>query len=166
MRGLSTNDLDWFAARLSLAVYDTNRESPEMSIYELRQALRDIPGIETLTVEHRLFCTLLHIDGRTLQVSPGASNEEIRLALQNPFVRTENTKMSITNIKPGEVKGLLQKVRDRQAASLAKVASLAAKSEEVAAKMDAVTSTADKELDTALAELGQFSNLGPDLNAS
>ena len=72
--------------------------------------------------------------------------------------------MSITGIKPGDVKGLLQKVKDRQAGSLQKVADLAVKSETVAQTMDAMTSTADKELDTRLSELGQFSNLGPELN--
>ncbi len=72
--------------------------------------------------------------------------------------------MSITGIKPGDVKGLLQKVKDRQAGSLRKVADLAAKSETVAKHLDSVTAAADKELDTALAELGQFSNLGPELD--
>lgn len=71
--------------------------------------------------------------------------------------------MSVTGIKAGDVKGILQKVRDRQAASLAKVSDLAKKSEAVALAMDGVTGAAHKELDDTLAELGQFSNLGPSL---
>lgn len=71
--------------------------------------------------------------------------------------------MSITGIKPGDVKGILQRVKERQAASLQKVVDLEAKSLQVATLMDGVTGSASKELDTALAELGQFSNLGPEL---
>jgi chromosome condensin MukBEF complex kleisin-like MukF subunit len=43
------NDLEWLAARLSIAVYDTNRLTPEMSVLELKDALHDIPGVEDLT---------------------------------------------------------------------------------------------------------------------
>jgi hypothetical protein len=91
---LSQNDLDWLAARLSIAVYDTNRTTPEMSVRELKEALRDIPDIETLTIGYAPNGNqILHVADRSIEVSPAASNEEIRLALQNPFIRTENTKI-------------------------------------------------------------------------
>lgn len=83
--------------------------------------------------------------------------------LEVQWTPQETKPMSVTGIKAGDVKGILQKVRDRQAASLAKVADLATKSEAVASAMDNVTGAAHKELDDTLAELGQFSNLGPNL---
>lgn len=157
--------LDWFAARLSIAVYDVNRITPEMSVLELRAAFKGIEGSESLTMSYAPNGNqLIHIGDKTLEVGPMASNDEIAVALQNPFIRTENTKMSITGIRPGDVKGILQKVRDRQAGSLAKVGELATKSEEVAQAMDGVTSAGIRELDDTLAELGQFSNLGPVLD--
>ncbi len=92
---LSQSDLDWFAARLSIAVYDTNRETPEMSVYELKEALKDITGIDTLTIQSASNGNqVLTIGDRTLEVSPAASHDEIRLALQNPVIRTENTKLT------------------------------------------------------------------------
>jgi hypothetical protein len=163
---LSPNDLDWFAARLSIAVYDTNRITPEMSVLELKAALRDIAGSDQLTISYAPNGNqLITIDGKTVEIGPMASNDEIRLALQNPFIRTENTKiMSITGIKPGDVKGILQSVRDEQAGALAKVAEVAAKSKQVAGALNGVTGSALKELDATLSELGQFSNLGPELD--
>jgi hypothetical protein len=90
---LNQNDLDWFAARLSIAVYDVNRISPEMSVLELKAALRDIVGSDQLTISYAPNGNqLIEIDGRTIEVGPMASNDEIRVALQNPFIRTENTK--------------------------------------------------------------------------
>lgn len=135
-----------------------------MSVLELKAALKGVEGSETLTMSYASNGNqLFHIGDKTLEVGPMASNEEIRLAALNPFIKTENTKMSITGIKPGDVKGILQGVRDRQAGSLAKVSELAAKSEMVAQAMDGVTGAVIKELDDTLAELGQFSNLGPTL---
>lgn len=162
---MTPNDLEWFAARLSIAVHETRRLTPEMSVLELKAALRDVEGSETLTMSYAPNGNqLFHIGDKTLEVGPMASNEEIRLAALNPFIKTENTKMSITGIKPGDVKGILQGVRDRQAGSLARVGELAAKSEMVAQAMDGVTGAGIKELDDTLAELGQFSNLGPALD--
>ncbi|MDE5451316.1 hypothetical protein GWE18_00295 [Bradyrhizobium sp. CSA112] len=136
-----------------------------MSAYELKAALKGIEGSEHLTVSYASNGNqILHVGDKEIEVGPMASNDEIRLALLNPFIKTENTKMSITGIRPGDVKGILQKVRDRQAGSLARVGELASKSEEVAQAMDGVTSAGIRELDDQLAELGQFSNLGPALD--
>jgi hypothetical protein len=91
---LSQNDLDWLAARLSIAVYDVNRISPEMSVLELKAALSDIPGADSMTIGYAPNGNqLITVDGKTVEVGPMASNDEIRLALQNPFIRTENTKI-------------------------------------------------------------------------
>jgi hypothetical protein len=117
---LTQNDLDWFAARLSIAVYDVNRITPEMSAYELQAALKDITGSEQLTISYAPSGNqLIHIGDRTVEVGPMASNDEIRLALQNPFIRTENTRLTVSlkdrlqekarlasSIVAGEVKAL------------------------------------------------------------
>ena len=91
---ISSNDLEWFAARLSIAIHETRRLTPEMLIHETREALKDIPGYENLEIEflasgHQR----LHIDGKVLDVGPAASNAEIIQALKNTLVRTENTKV-------------------------------------------------------------------------
>jgi hypothetical protein len=104
---LNQNDLDWFAARLSIAVYDVNRITPEMSAYELQAALKDITGSEQLTISYAQNGNqLIHIGDRTVEVGPMASNDEIRLALQNPFIRTENTKMSVSPLNRLKEKAL------------------------------------------------------------
>jgi len=67
-----------------------------MSVKELKDALRDIPGVDGLTVSYAPSGNqVITIGDKSVEVGPMASNEEIRLALQNPFIRTENTKMSI-----------------------------------------------------------------------
>lgn len=40
---LTENDLAWFAARLAIALHETNREYL-MGIHNLREELKDIPG--------------------------------------------------------------------------------------------------------------------------
>ena len=49
---LSKLDMDWFAARLSIAVHDVRRLTPEMSVLELKAALRGVEGAETLTMSY------------------------------------------------------------------------------------------------------------------
>lgn len=85
-------DLEWYAARLAIAVHDTNRETPEMAIWELRRAF---PGLKTVSPApngNQVF----HFEDRDLEVGPMASNAEIRAALHNPFVRTENTRLTVS----------------------------------------------------------------------
>lgn len=120
MTALSANDLAWFAARLSLAVYDTNRETPAMLIHEMREALKGLPGLEDLQITYQPDGNqLLNLDGKTLEVGPMASNEEIRLALLNPFIRTENTSMSITGAN--SLKAKFEAAKTRKAAIEARV---------------------------------------------
>src|SRR6185503_20251498 len=95
---LSQIDLDWFAARLAIAVHETRRLTPEMSVLELRAAFKGIEGSEALTMSYAPNGNqLIHIGDKTLEVGPMASNHEIATALQNPFIRTENTRMSIAD---------------------------------------------------------------------
>lgn len=97
MTALSDNDLRWFAARLSIAVEDTRRETREMQLHDMRELLKDEPGYENLTIEYEPNGhQLLRLDGKILEVGPAASNAEIVQALKNTLVRTENTKLTIT----------------------------------------------------------------------
>lgn len=90
MRELSENDMRWFAARLSIAVEDTRRFGG-MSVHELKQSLRAIPGAESLTLGYAPNGDeLVTIAGRTVQVRPGASNAEIELAFREPPMSTPN----------------------------------------------------------------------------
>jgi hypothetical protein len=120
MSALSRNDLDWFAARLSIAIHETKRLTPEMSARELREALKDIPGSDELTVSYAQSGNqVIHIGDKSVEVGPMASNDEIRLALQNPFVPTANTKMSITGTN--SLKAKFEAAKQRKAAIEARV---------------------------------------------
>ena len=161
---MNQNELDWLAARLSIAVYDTSRITPEMSVRELKEALSDIPGIETLTISYADNGNqILHIADQSIEVTPMASNEEIRVALQNPFIRTENTKMSVTGAK-----FLADQIRTQLAAAKAQ---LDQAGEEMTAAMSELQGVADEatqqvkavQAETAdlKAALGLNSNGGP-----
>jgi len=50
-RELSPNDLNWFAARLAIALHETNREY-RMGIHNLREELRHIDGGKNLTMRY------------------------------------------------------------------------------------------------------------------
>ncbi len=88
MRGPSENDLRWFAARLSIAVEDIRRFYG-MSANDLKQALRHIPGAEGLTMAYGPGGNqLITIAGRTVEVSPIASHDEIAAAFAEPTPST------------------------------------------------------------------------------
>lgn len=90
MRTLGENDMRWFAARLSIAVEEVRRFK-RMSVHEMRQALRDIPGAESLTIgPAENGDELVTIAGRTVAVRPGATHEEIALAFREPAMSTPN----------------------------------------------------------------------------
>lgn len=86
MTALSQNDLDWFAARLSLAVYDTNREI-RMGIYQLREQLKHLPGAQDLTMQNgNGGKTEIYIMGDVrVELPAGSSQSAIEAALMNPF---------------------------------------------------------------------------------
>jgi hypothetical protein len=163
---LNQNDLDWFAARLSIAVYDVTRITPEMSAYELQAALKDITGSEQLTISYAQNGNqLIHIGDRTVEVGPMASNDEIRLALQNPWIKTENTKVSISGYQPGAIRdrlnALKEKGRQRRDEALSKLDDAGKKHEAVSAEIEQIASKLEKEADDALQEFAEFSNGGP-----
>lgn len=66
---LSGNDIDWFAARLAVAIHDTNAEY-RMGVHDLREQLRHIPGGRDLTMRYE--------DGGAIQVFK-IGDDEVRL---------------------------------------------------------------------------------------
>jgi hypothetical protein len=166
---LKQSDLDWFAARLSIAVYDTNRITPEMSVFELKQALVDIPGIETMAVGYAPNGNqLVTIDDKTVEVGPMASNDEIRFALLNPFIRTENTKMSVTGYKPGAIRAALdaakRQAQEELTAAMGTLSEAQTKAAEVPAAIKQVAGQIKREAEDALQEFAEFTNGGPPLD--
>ena len=158
---MNQNDLEWLAARLSIAVYDVNRTTPEMAIWELKQAF---PGLQTISLSptgNQIF----HFEDRELEVGPMASNDEIAAALQNPWVRTENTKMSISGYEPGAIRAKLDALKkqgkDRRDQAIAKLDEAGKKHEDVSAEIERVAGQLEKEADAALQEFAEFSNGGP-----
>lgn len=86
-----------------------------MSALELREALKDIPGANELTVSYGQGGNqLIHIGDRSVEVSPMASNDEIKAAFLNPFIPTANTKMSITGAN--SLKAKFEAAKQRKAA--------------------------------------------------
>jgi hypothetical protein len=154
---------------LDLKCY-ANRITPEMSAYELRQALQGvIPGSESLTISlSENGNQLINLGDKTLEVGPMASNDEIILALQNPWIRTENTKiMSISGYEPGAIRAKLEALKkngkERRDAALARLDDAGAKHEAVSAEIEKVATQIEKEADAAIAEFASFTNGGPSL---
>ena len=165
---MTPHDLDWFAARLSIAVYDVNRTTPEMSVLETGAALRGrgVEGAETLTMNYAPNGNqLFQIGDKVLEVGPMASLDEIATALQNPFIRTENTKMSISGYEPGAIRAKLDALKKdgkaRRDAAIAKLDDAGKKHEEVSAEIERVAGQIEKEADAAIAEFSEFTNGGP-----
>ena len=133
---MNKSDLDWFAARLAIGIHEINRGGRAMLIEEMREGLKEIPGFESLKIEYGPSGhQKLRIGNKILEVGPMASNEEIRAALLNPFVRTENTKMSISGYEPGQIRAKLdalkQQGKQRRDAALAKLEQAGSKHEAV-----------------------------------
>jgi hypothetical protein len=154
-------ELEWYAARLSIAVYDTNRETPEMALWEYQQAF---PGLKTISNAPN-GSQIFHFEDRDLEVGPMASNAEIAAALQNPWVRTENTKMSISGYEPGSIRARMDALKksgkDRRDAALAKLDEAGKAHEAVSAEIERVAGQIEKEADAALQEFSEFTNGGP-----
>lgn len=137
-----------------------------MSAFELREALKDVAGAQDLTISRATNGNqVIHLGDKALEVSPTASNDEIIAALQNPFIRTENTKMSITGFQPGAIKAAIdaakQNSQDKLSAAMAKLAAAQTKAQSVPDAINEVAAKMEKEADDALQELATFTNGGP-----
>lgn len=137
-----------------------------MSVLELKAAFKGIEGSEHLTVSYAPNGNqLIHIGDKTLEVGPMASNAEIAAALTNPFIRTENTKMSISGYEPGAIRDKLNalkvKGKQRRDEAIAKLDDAGKKHEAVSEEIERVASQIEKEADAAIAEFSEFTNGGP-----
>lgn len=153
------------AVELSRAVYELSRER-RMSVFELRKALRDIPGSNDLTLGYAEGGKqVVTIGDRSVEVPPMASHEEIRAALQSPFV-TESPRMTISGYEPGSIRerlnALKERGRQRRDAALSKLDQAGKKHEAVSEEIEKVAAQIEKEADDALQEFAAFSNGGPE----
>jgi hypothetical protein len=108
-------------------------------VLELKAAFKGIEGSETLTMRYAPNGNqILIIGDKEIEVGPMASNDEIRLALENPFIKTENTKMSIADdLKAARAR--LQQARQGAASAVAESASVAGLVLEEIAKVEKET---------------------------
>ena len=108
---------------------------------------------------------IFHFEDRELEVGPMASNDEIAAALQNPWVRTENTKMSISGYEPGAIRDKLNalkvKGKQRRDEAIAKLDEAGKKHEAVSEEIERVAGQIEKEANAAIAEFSEFTNGGP-----
>jgi hypothetical protein len=177
-RTISQNDLDWFAARLSIAVYDTNRElRAAMGIHELQTSLRQCgtPGAESLTMQYGPAGVQNFIMGDVnVTLPPNASEADILAALSNPFLYAALpaanpglSPMSITGFQPGAIKAAIDaakaKAKADMEAAMGKLAAASAKSATVPDAIAQVAASMEKEADDVLQELATFTNGGPAL---
>jgi hypothetical protein len=132
-----------------------------MALWEYQQAF---PGLLTISNTPN-GSQIFHFEGRDLEVGPMASNHEITLALQNPFVRTENTRMSISGYEPGAIRDKLNalkvKGKQRRDEAIAKLDEAGKKHEAVSEEIERVAGQIEKEADAAIAEFAEFTNGGP-----
>jgi hypothetical protein len=75
--------LDWFAARLAIAVHDTNAEQ-QMSIQSFREALNHIPGGSSMTMRYGNGgrTQIFMIGDDEVEVGPDATASDIEAALE------------------------------------------------------------------------------------
>ena len=80
---LSQANLDWYAARLAIAVHDTNAEQ-QMSIQSIREALSHIPGGQSMTMRYGAGgrTQIFVIGDEEVEVGPDATATEIEAALE------------------------------------------------------------------------------------
>jgi hypothetical protein len=80
---VNETDLDWFAARLAIAVYETNAEQ-QMSIQAVREALKHIPGGKTMTMRYGAGgrTQIFMIGDDEVEVGPDATPSDIEAALE------------------------------------------------------------------------------------
>jgi hypothetical protein len=132
-----------------------------MALWEYQQAF---PGLKTISNAPN-GSQIFHFEDRDLEVGPMASNAEIAAALQNPWIRTENTIMSISGYEPGAIRAKLDALKkngkDRRDAALSKLDEAGKAHEAVSAEIERVAGQIEKEADAALQEFAEFSNGAP-----
>lgn len=151
------------ALRVLIAHYDTFQEVDRMGIHDLKQALKYIPGIDSLTMSYAPNGNqLFQLSDRITEVGPTATVSEIGKALTNPFV-SKDTTMAITGASylGEQFKAKLQAAKDKITQAQA---SLPAAIDDLDATAQSALDTAkaiQAEADDLKAALGQGANGGP-----
>jgi hypothetical protein len=124
----------WLNRRLDIATEEVRRLDPEMAMWELKQAF---PGLQTVSMApngNQIF----NFADRSIEVGPMASNDEIAVALQNPFIKTENTRLEI-----------MPTIAEQVAAIKAKTAKVRERAVAIVAESEATVGLANEELNKA-----------------
>ena len=161
MTALSAIDLYWLERRLEIATEEVRRITPDMSADELRDALKDMPGSEGLTIGYAPNGNqIVTMDGKTIEVGPMASNGEILTALQNPFVPTRNTQlMSITGVN--SLKAKFEAAKQRKAAIESRVDTALTSYNSAADIAESAIKSLEDDATALQAEVAGFTNGAP-----
>jgi hypothetical protein len=159
-------DLYWLNRRLDIATEEVRRLDPEMAMWELKQAFPGLQTVSTAPNGNQIF----NFADKSIEVGPMASNDEIAVALENPFIRTENTRLTLGAIdrlreKALQAKGVVPRVVASIEAELdgviAAEADLAKQKDEAFAPHKAALAETKAELDGVKDALNIMSNGAP-----
>jgi hypothetical protein len=160
-------DLYWLNRRLDIATEEVRRLDPEMAMWELKQAFPGLQTVSTAPNGNQIF----NFADKSIEVGPMASNDEIAVALENPFIRTENTRLTLGAIdrlreKALQAKGVVPRVVASIEAELdgviAAEADLAKQKDEAFAPHKAALAETKAELDGVKDALNIMSNGAPE----
>lgn len=185
MQGFNALRFHAYAKDLEQAVLRLSRES--MSVQDLKEALKDIPGSSGLTVSYAgNGDQVISLGGRRIEVGPMASNDEIRKALSVRMSdQTENvtaTPVPVVQMTPAvaitsprkNLTGasfLANLIRQQQAAIKAQIAQAGTEMQAAMTELQDVANEATNQVKAVKAEtadlkaaLGLNSNGDPDPN--
>jgi hypothetical protein len=144
-----------------------------MPIQDIIEFLKpEVEGAEGLSMTYAPSSgnQIFHIGDRSVEVSPMASNDEIKLAFLNPFIRTENTKVTVLpnrlleklNKASGVVKRVTDAVEAKADAVIAREQPILDHADKAFAPHMSGLDQADKQLDQVEDALNQMSNGAPE----
>jgi hypothetical protein len=148
-------DLYWLNRRLDIATEDVRRRTPEMAMWELKQAF---PGLQTVSHAEN-GNQVFNFADRSIEVGPMASNDEIAVALQNPFIKTENTRLEIMPTIAEQLKAARAKLAEARDGAVNAIAQSDDASKVVLGEVNKVL----KEAEDLRAEVAELTNGGPAL---
>jgi hypothetical protein len=148
-------DLYWLNRRLDIATEDVRRQTPEMAMWELKQAF---PGLQTVSHAEN-GNQVFNFADRSIEVGPMASNDEIAVALQNPFIKTENTRLEIMPTIAEQLKAARAKLAEARDGAVNAIAQSDDASKVVLGEVNKVL----KEAEDLRAEVAELTNGGPAL---
>lgn len=161
--------LEEFENQLKQAVFDINEEWRQMGVADLKDRLRKVVGIHTLTIQPGA----VRINNQTIPIGPAATDDEIAAAIQaninkiNDLSKPTAAKpMSITGLQSGAFQAKLAEMKkrfaDKQNEGLARVdTAVEAGNAKIDQAVAGVEAKMNKEIEDSLQEFAQFTNGGP-----